>query len=337
MSKRWDQHLGVVERGELDCFERWLLSIGHSEGTARSYRSYVARASNVGFTGASPKLASSIGSACRKFVEWRERQGRAAGRPLGAANPNTDPFTSTVPERARAAVPRRLPSSERVEMTPTRLEHRSTPDLLAGYGRTLVELRRRGVLRTNNPPAGDYGEWLVATALGGTLATDTSAKSYDLTLADGRLVQVKARTVSSPPLAGQFQTSPFRSWDFDLAAFVLLDVGDYRPVLGVLVPVNVVRAHAKPRPYVNGEVVFIRPPLTTAEGVVDITTDLSRAVHGEAVTAALPSTSSTRPPPPSSPAQWATDPYGRFELRYWDGTRWTEHVSSRGVQSVEQQ
>lgn len=27
---------------------------------------------------------------------------------------------------------------------------------------------------------------------------------------------------------------------------------------------------------------------------------------------------------------WFADPHGRHELRYWDGTRWTEHVSDRG-------
>lgn len=145
---------------------------------------------------------------------------------------------------------------------------------------------------------------------------------------------MKARTVSSPPAAGQFQTSPFRSWDFDLAAFVLLDVGDYRPVLGVLVPVAVVRAHAKPRPHVNGDVVFIRPPLTTAEGVVDMTADLVPAAHGGS-NDTPPSPSPRLPTPTPTPAQWAADPFGRFELRYWDGMRWTEHVSSQGVQSVD--
>lgn len=273
MGERWEEQLGVVQRGELDRFERWLLSIGHSEGTARSYRSYVARASSVGVIGASPKLASSIGSACRKFVQWRAKQGRAAASVHGVTSAVAELAAKKSEERAAALRRRR---SNVPAAAPTGLEHRSTAALLAGYGRTLVELRRRGVLRTNNPPAGDYGEWLVAAALGGTLASDPSAKSYDLTLADGRLVQVKARTVSSPPTAGQFQTSPFRSWDFDLAAFVLLGVDDYRPMLGVLVPVAVVRAHAKPRPHVNGEVVFIRPPLTTSEGVIDITADLVR-------------------------------------------------------------
>jgi hypothetical protein len=37
------------------------------------------------------------------------------------------------------------------------------------------------------------------------------------------------------------------------------------------------------------------------------------------------------PAPQAPPATWAADPAGRHELRYWDGTRWTEHVSDRGA------
>ncbi len=32
---------------------------------------------------------------------------------------------------------------------------------------------------------------------------------------------------------------------------------------------------------------------------------------------------------------WYPDPYGRHEVRYFDGTRWTEHVASHGRQSVD--
>lgn len=32
------------------------------------------------------------------------------------------------------------------------------------------------------------------------------------------------------------------------------------------------------------------------------------------------------------PANWYADPSGRFELRYWDGNQWTEHVSRGGQQ-----
>ncbi|HNJ96834.1 MAG TPA: DUF2510 domain-containing protein [Ilumatobacteraceae bacterium] len=32
------------------------------------------------------------------------------------------------------------------------------------------------------------------------------------------------------------------------------------------------------------------------------------------------------------PAGWYADPAGRYELRYWDGGTWTEHVSRAGQQ-----
>jgi Protein of unknown function (DUF2510) len=37
-------------------------------------------------------------------------------------------------------------------------------------------------------------------------------------------------------------------------------------------------------------------------------------------------------PTPAVPAGWYADPAGRFELRYWDGSTWTEHVSRTGQQ-----
>src|SRR5687767_12481034 len=38
---------------------------------------------------------------------------------------------------------------------------------------------------------------------------------------------------------------------------------------------------------------------------------------------------------PESPAGWYPDPFGRHELRHWDGTKWTEHVASRGTQLID--
>ena len=34
----------------------------------------------------------------------------------------------------------------------------------------------------------------------------------------------------------------------------------------------------------------------------------------------------------AAPAGWYADPSSRFELRYWDGSQWTEHVSRAGQQ-----
>src|SRR5947199_2346102 len=110
-----------------------------------------------------------------------------------------------------------------------------TPDLLMGYARILGELRRRGVVRSANAPAGDYAEWLCWRALGGALEPN-SKKSYDLVDDEGRTIQVKARVVSDPPKPGQVQTSPFRSWDFSHVAFVLLDERDYHVQRAALLP-----------------------------------------------------------------------------------------------------
>jgi hypothetical protein len=32
---------------------------------------------------------------------------------------------------------------------------------------------------------------------------------------------------------------------------------------------------------------------------------------------------------------WGADPYGRYSHRYWNGTAWTDQVSTNGVQSVD--
>ena len=37
----------------------------------------------------------------------------------------------------------------------------------------------------------------------------------------------------------------------------------------------------------------------------------------------------------TTPADWYPDPYGRSELRYWDGAAWTDHVSSNGKQGTD--
>jgi hypothetical protein len=36
-----------------------------------------------------------------------------------------------------------------------------------------------------------------------------------------------------------------------------------------------------------------------------------------------------------APPSWYLDPTSRHELRYWDGTQWTEHVASAGVGAID--
>ncbi|WAX55530.1 hypothetical protein M6B22_13370 [Jatrophihabitans cynanchi] len=147
----------------------------------------------------------------------------------------------------------------------------SASDLLAGYAAILRTLRERGVVRSANAPVGDYAELLVAQALNGELVENFSVKSYDLDCPEYQRVQVKARLVSSPRRSGQLQTSPFRSWDFDHAALVLVDADTYMVEQAVLLPVEAVQAVASHRSHVNGAVVQMNAATMQHPQAVDIT------------------------------------------------------------------
>ncbi|GAA3339128.1 hypothetical protein GCM10017714_13360 [Curtobacterium pusillum] len=97
--------------------------------------------------------------------------------------------------------------------------------LLASSVAVIDELLRRELIRTRNAPLGDLAESLALRAYGGTLAPN-SEKSYDLLTPDGTRVQVKARMVQ-PSDARPQAFSAVRSWDFDLALFMLFDAGTY--------------------------------------------------------------------------------------------------------------
>ena len=53
---------------------------------------------------------------------------------------------------------------------------------------------------------------------------------------------------------------------------------------------------------------------------------------GYASAAAQVAAGTTAGATPAVPAAWYKDPSGRYELRYWNGTAWTEHVARGGQQ-----
>jgi len=112
--------------------------------------------------------------------------------------------------------------SHRKTFDPSRLTVR---ELLAAYVSILDELLSRRLIRTRNSPLGDLVESLALRAYGGELAPN-SQKSYDVLAADGRRVQVKARLIDPADKRSQ-NFSAFRSWDFDIALFVVFDTGTY--------------------------------------------------------------------------------------------------------------
>ena len=73
---------------------------------------------------------------------------------------------------------------------------------------------------------------------------------------------------------------------------------------------------------------FLRRPTSAATPA----TSAPVRAASQVTTTVTASTSSTA----SAPAAWYPDPSQRFELRYWDGSEWTEHVARGGQQFTDQ-
>ena len=58
----------------------------------------------------------------------------------------------------------------------------------------------------------------------------------------------------------------------------------------------------------------------------------SGVVSNPSIPVATPATTTAA----AAPAAWYADPSKRFELRYWDGAEWTEHVARGGQQFTDQ-
>lgn len=138
--------------------------------------------------------------------------------------------------------------------------------MLGQYAAILAELRERGVVRTANAPLGDYAEHLAHRVYGGTIERN-SKKSYDIEAADGKLVQVKARTLgSSTSPSAAF--SAFRSFDFDVATFLVFDAATYALLWAREMAPADVEAAARWSKHVNG--FLLRLPIAKRLGV-DVT------------------------------------------------------------------
>ncbi|EPD83634.1 hypothetical protein HMPREF1529_03016 [Microbacterium sp. oral taxon 186 str. F0373] len=97
------------------------------------------------------------------------------------------------------------------------------------------------------------------------------------------------------------------------------------------------------QPYAQAKMNVDRAIATIDRAKADVADEAARLREGKSVPSAStaqeaevashpsPPPSAPPPPPPPVPAQWATDPHGRHQHRWWDGARWTEHVSNDGV------
>jgi hypothetical protein len=76
-------------------------------------------------------------------------------------------------------------------------------------------------------------------------------------------------------------------------------------------------------------------PVQTSSWASTGTASTGTASTGTAPTASTPAATASSVGDAAAPAAWYPDPAGRFELRYWNGSAWTEHVSRNGQQSTD--
>lgn len=87
---------------------------------------------------------------------------------------------------------------------------------------------------------------------------------------------------------------------------------------------------------VTDEQARIREGKATSSTGVSAQVEPAVSTEPKQVTAPAESTpSASPPPPPPVPAQWAPDPHGRHQHRWWDGSKWTEHVANDGAVSAD--
>lgn len=93
-------------------------------------------------------------------------------------------------------------------------------------------------------------------------------------------------------------------------------------------------APATVAPVVAAEpVTEVVPAVEAAPTIIDVVADPTPEPTPEPEPVVIaPAAQPTYTPTPTVPSGWYADPSGRFELRYWDGTAWTEHVSRAGQQ-----
>jgi Protein of unknown function (DUF2510) len=88
--------------------------------------------------------------------------------------------------------------------------------------------------------------------------------------------------------------------------------------------VNIVSAGDEIVAFLSRPVVATTP--ASAAGWAATTSDSAETTIPTTIPTTTPTTTV-----PSVPADWYKDPAGRYDFRYWDGSKWTENVSRAGV------
>jgi hypothetical protein len=134
---------------------------------------------------------------------------------------------------------------------------RSVPELLRDWGAIMRQLRIRKIIRTNNNPAGDIAEAVVAEHYQGTRGSFTQA-GWDVMTPDGERLQVKALRAAEG--SKRRNLSPIRDSDYDDVVIVVFDE-NFVVTEGLKLSRGLVEELFEHRPYVNGRVITVTKAL----------------------------------------------------------------------------
>lgn len=140
-------------------------------------------------------------------------------------------------------------SAPHEECVPFDLGSLRVPELMALGDQVIAELRRRDLVRTNNKPIGDVAEQIVLAARGGVLEPN-STKSHDVTTDAGLRIQVKA--MGARAAGAQAKFSPFRSFDFDVAVFLVFAAETFELLEAWEAPAAAIESGTRYVPHING-------------------------------------------------------------------------------------
>jgi hypothetical protein len=154
-------------------------------------------------------------------------------------------------------------------MTLPDINNLTIAELLAAHSSVIDELKRRGVIRSNNNPTGDYAEWLAKEKLGLDLETN-SAKGFDALDSQGLRYQIKGRRVTDEN--GSTQLGVIRNLEakeFDFLVGIIFD-SNWQVRYAAKIPQNIVASLATFRDHQNGHVLHLRPSIFENPNVEDI-------------------------------------------------------------------
>jgi hypothetical protein len=110
----------------------------------------------------------------------------------------TAPEVTGMADRRAPDLALAVPDAERL------VQELSDAELFAHWAATMRELKRRGVIRTDKSPLGDFAEWLVARKYGVELEPGAANTGFDLRMTDDTRVQVKARRYTATGHTGHY-------------------------------------------------------------------------------------------------------------------------------------